>query len=112
MIRLAVAAALGLSVASCGVFGPKGNDTGGIIAWSCESEPAARAIAAGEDIGAVLSAARAAVLKAGFRQVDYIEARNAETFAPLAVRGESGRVLAAAFLGKARLIDNVPVPKP
>jgi pantoate--beta-alanine ligase len=77
-----------------------------------ELTKAARAIAGGEDINNVLTAARAAVLKAGFRQVDYIEARNTETFAPLTARDEPGRVLAAAFLGKARLIDNVPIPKP
>jgi pantoate--beta-alanine ligase len=76
-----------------------------------ELTKAARAIAAGDDIKATLTAARAAMLKAGFRQVDYIEARNAETFAPLGGRGEPGRVLAAAFIGKARLIDNVPIPK-
>ncbi|MGZ6212841.1 MAG: pantoate--beta-alanine ligase [Candidatus Binataceae bacterium] len=73
---------------------------------------AARAIADGKDVTAVLAAARGAVLQAGFRQVDYIEARNAETFAPLTACDEPGRVLGAAFLGKARLIDNVPIPKP
>lgn len=47
----------------------------------------------------------------GFRAVDYIEVRDAETlgaFDPGSGRG--GRVLAAAWLGTTRLIDNVPVP--
>ena len=40
MTRLAVlAAALSLTLASCvGVYGPKGNDIGGIIPWSPEAE--------------------------------------------------------------------------
>jgi hypothetical protein len=36
-------AALGLT--SCGVYGPKGNDTGGIIPWSPEAEVTALATA-------------------------------------------------------------------
>ncbi len=46
--------------------------------------------------------------RAGFTKVDYIEVRHAETLAPY-VPGEPGRVLAAAWLGKTRLIDNVPL---
>ncbi len=34
-------AALALPLASCGVYGPKGNDIGGIIPWSPEAEAAA-----------------------------------------------------------------------
>jgi hypothetical protein len=46
MKRLAVlAAALSLTLACCGVYGPKGNDIGGIIPWSPEAELAARDIA-------------------------------------------------------------------
>ena len=40
-----VAAALGLTLTGCGVYGPKGNDTGGIIPWSPENEKAAFEIA-------------------------------------------------------------------
>ena len=47
---------------------------------------------------------------AGFR-VDYIEARDAETFLPLeGERRGPARVLGAVFLGRVRLIDNVPIP--
>jgi len=42
--RMAAAAAL-LMLANCGVFGAKGNDTGGIIPWSPESEQQALEIA-------------------------------------------------------------------
>lgn len=49
-----------------------------------------------------------ALLAAGFSNVDYIEVRDAETLEPLVPgRGRAGRVLAAAWLGKTRLIDNV-----
>ncbi|HEX2840329.1 pantoate--beta-alanine ligase [Hyphomicrobium sp.] len=49
-----------------------------------------------------------ALLAAGFTKVDYVEVRDAETLVPF-VRGSGrpGRVLAAVWLGKTRLIDNV-----
>ncbi len=71
---------------------------------------AAKAIAEGGEIAAITTAAKAALLEKGFRQVDYVEARNADTLAPLSGGKEPGRVLAAAFMGRARLIDNVPIP--
>ena len=47
--------------------------------------------------------------KAGFK-LDYLEARNADTLAPLAASAvEPIRLLVAARIGKTRLIDNVPV---
>ena len=72
---------------------------------------AARAIAAGEEIAAATAAARERILAAGFAKVDYVEARHAETLAPLGAKTEPGRILAAAQLGRARLIDNVAIPK-
>lgn len=44
---------------------------------------------------------------AGFQKVDYIAIRHGEDLTQDAQKGEPIRVLAAAFLGKARLIDNV-----
>lgn len=68
---------------------------------------AARRILAGENIGKVMGEGRAALAAAGF-DVDYLEARHAETLAPLARREEGPlRLLAAARLGATRLIDNV-----
>ncbi len=72
---------------------------------------AAAAIASGGDIATALEAARAEILKGGFGDVDYVEARHAETLAPLTSRTEPGRVLAAAQLGRARLIDNVAIAR-
>ncbi|NVK18988.1 MAG: pantoate--beta-alanine ligase [Methylocystaceae bacterium] len=47
------------------------------------------------------------LLDGGFQKVDYVVVRKANDLASEAVKGEAIRVLAAAFLGKARLIDNV-----
>ncbi len=56
-----------------------------------------------------LRKARRALNKASFR-VDYVEARNAETLKRLmGTSDEPIRLLAAASLGKTRLIDNIAV---
>jgi len=69
----------------------------------------AAAIGAGRPIASVLRRGRTAIRVAGFT-VDYLEARNAETLAPLrAPKHEPIRLLVAARLGKTRLIDNVAV---
>jgi pantoate--beta-alanine ligase len=69
---------------------------------------AAAAIRAGAPADRVLSAASADLRVAGFR-VDYFELRNAETLAPVTnLQREPLRLLAAAWLGKTRLIDNIP----
>jgi pantoate--beta-alanine ligase len=50
------------------------------------------------------------LLQAGFAKVDYVAVRDAETLEPFdAKAARPGRVLAAAWLGSTRLIDNVPV---
>lgn len=41
MTRAFVLTAIGMTVAACGIHGPKGNDTGGIIPWSPEAEASA-----------------------------------------------------------------------
>ena len=47
--------------------------------------------------------------RAGFKKVDYLTVRDAETLVPVGNAARPARVLAAAWLGRARLIDNVPV---
>lgn len=63
---------------------------------------------------AACRAATDALLSAGFRAVDYITVCDAESLRPLAAvdpnGGRPARVVAAAWLGEARLIDNVGVP--
>jgi pantoate--beta-alanine ligase len=70
---------------------------------------AARRILDGDDIDVAMAAARAALADVGF-EIDYVEARHAETLAPVASLGEGPiRLLAAAKLGATRLIDNIAV---
>ena len=69
----------------------------------------ASGIAAGGPIASVLKQGRAAIARAGFA-LDYLEARNADTLAPLvATKKEPIRLLVAARIGRTRLIDNVGV---
>ena len=72
---------------------------------------AADAIAGGAAPAAACAEARASATAAGFEAIDYLEARDAETLEPLATAPpeQPARVFAAARLGKARLIDNVPI---
>lgn len=69
---------------------------------------AARALEAGADEASAMAAARQEILDAGFDGVDYVEARESVALARWRP-GSEGRVLAAAWLGKTRLIDNVEV---
>ena len=53
----------------------------------------------------------AALTAAGFGPIDYVAVRDADTLKDWTLKsGRPGRVLAAAWLGKTRLIDNVGVP--
>lgn len=70
---------------------------------------AAAALAAGTDENGATAEASRALIKAGFDKVDYVAARESLTLAPWR-HGCDGRLLAAAWLGKTRLIDNVEVP--
>jgi pantoate--beta-alanine ligase len=66
-------------------------------------------VAAGAPLDAVLDYGRKAIARAGL-QLDYFEARNADTLKPLTGgSGEPIRLLAAARIGTTRLIDNVAV---
>jgi pantoate--beta-alanine ligase len=70
---------------------------------------AAAKLGAGVPVTEVLEKAREAVALAGL-QVDYFEARNADTLEPLkAPLSEPIRLLAAARIGRTRLIDNIAV---
>ena len=66
-------------------------------------------IASGKAIAPTLSAGREIIEQAGF-QVDYLEARHAETLEPVAsAKAGPLRLLVAARIGKTRLIDNIGV---
>lgn len=69
-------------------------------------------IAAGDDPEQACAAGRAQLENGGFDPVEYLELRHAETLAVPAMplnRDAPHRVLAAAWLGSTRLIDNLPV---
>ncbi len=70
------------------------------------------AVQAGERVEAAEAAGKAALAAAGFRQVDYFDFRDADDLSrlgPDALNGAKARLLAAAWLGKTRLIDNMGV---
>ena len=70
---------------------------------------AAAALTGGAEAAAALEAARTRLAAAGFDPIDYVELRDAETLAPLKTLDRPGRLLAAGWLGRTRLIDNVAV---
>ncbi len=70
----------------------------------------AKMAAAGENVLDEEKIAADTLLEAGFDDVDYITVRDAATLGRYRGRETEGRVLAAARVGRTRLIDNVPVP--
>jgi pantoate--beta-alanine ligase len=73
-------------------------------------ENARKAILDGSEIPAILDASTASLLAAGFSKVDYFALADAQTLAPAtALTGRPLRLLAAAKIGKTRLIDNLAV---
>jgi len=69
---------------------------------------AAQAIREGTPAEKAIGEARSKLVMGGFK-IDYVKVRNAETLKDVKDPGEPMRVLAAAWLGKTRLIDNVAV---
>ena len=73
---------------------------------------AAQAVAAGGRIDEAKATAKAAILAAGFRQVDYVDVREAgdlSRLGPGPIGQADGRILVAAWLGRTRLIDNMAI---
>jgi len=67
----------------------------------------AQRIAAGVAIEAALAQGSDELVAAGFTRIDYLEACEAESLKPLARLDRPARLLAAVWLGRTRLIDNV-----
>jgi pantoate--beta-alanine ligase len=70
----------------------------------------AEKLGAGAEAREAAAWGRARLAEAGFGPIGYIEVRDADTLAPIGAAlapGARARVLAAAFLGRTRLIDNV-----
>lgn len=72
---------------------------------------AAREISSGAPVADTLQHARDAIVAAGFASVEYLELRREADLAPVTDLDAPARLLAAAWLGDVRLIDNLPLPK-
>jgi len=70
---------------------------------------AAAAIASGADVAEALAEAKAAIVAGGFDSVDYVALADANSLERLTVLRQPARLLAAARMGKTRLIDNLAV---
>jgi len=70
---------------------------------------AIKAVRAGGAIADAEAEAQRHLLAAGFTSVDYVTIRDAETLAEIASLDRPARILAAAWLGNTRLIDNMAV---
>lgn len=73
-------------------------------------QEAAKAIQNGTDVQSALTNAADKMLKSGFQSIDYINLIDAQSLKILENwDGEEARLLAAAFIGTTRLIDNLAV---
>ena len=70
---------------------------------------AAGAIREGGEVDEVLDRARSGLRAAGFDPIDYVALADAETLLPVDALERPARLVAAAKLGRTRLIDNVAV---
>lgn len=77
---------------------------------------AACRIEAGNPVSNALEEARARINQAGFKKLDYVSAVDPATLEDLpegpVSQGFEGRLLAAAWMGKTRLIDNIGFKRP
>lgn len=63
-----------------------------------------------DDFGRRVQNARKLLTDSGIDKVDYLEVRDAETLEPVTTIDRPARVFGAVFIGKTRLIDNMPIP--
>jgi pantoate--beta-alanine ligase len=78
-------------------------------AFPAALKAAAAAIAGGADVDAALAKAQGDILAGGFDSVDYVALADADSLDRLTEFRRPARLLAAARIGKTRLIDNLPV---
>jgi len=69
----------------------------------------AQAILDGADVGEALTRAVERLEAAGFTPIDYVALCDADTLKPMTALDRPARLLAAARMGRTRLIDNLPV---
>ncbi|MER8417837.1 pantoate--beta-alanine ligase [Mesorhizobium sp. M0244] len=71
----------------------------------------AERLARGSPVLPTLAEARAAILAAGYREIEYLELRDEADLRPMTSLGRPARLLVAAWLGGTRLIDNVRISR-
>ena len=74
-----------------------------ILAESCQK------VRVGEPISEIEKQSAIALRAAGFDSIDYVAVRDAQTLVPIERLERPARILAAARVGKTRLIDNMPI---
>jgi pantoate--beta-alanine ligase len=79
------------------------------VAFPNALKTAVAALANGGDMYETLARAEAAIVSGGFDSVDYIALADADSLERLDIVRAPARLLAAARIGKTRLIDNYPV---
>jgi pantoate--beta-alanine ligase len=60
-------------------------------------------------VSTVLAWGRTELIRAGFSKIDYLDVCDADTLQPVANAAANARVFAAAWMGRTRLIDNMPI---
>jgi pantoate--beta-alanine ligase len=62
-------------------------------------------------VATVIHNSKEKLIMSGFSKIDYIELRAESDLRALSKFDESGRIMAAVYLGNVRLIDNVEIRK-
>lgn len=96
----------GLALSSRNAYLTK-DERGRAVALYRALRNARSSVLAGQPVEAALAEARTAMLLAGFTRVDYFALVDAATLNPIEAATLEARLLAAAVLGKTRLIDNL-----
>lgn len=102
-----VRSASGLALSSRNAYLNAGELETAALLNQCLSETAEK-IRSGTDIGDATTQGSTFLTANGFR-LDYLEARNANDLSQVSDHSQPIRLLVAAWLGKTRLIDNIPV---
>ena len=85
------------------------DERGAALALPQALNEAAERISSGVPVADVLGQAKDRLTRAGFSRIDYLALVNAMTLEPLEQAGGPMRLIAAAVIGRTRLIDNLSV---